>query len=307
MADPGAAEEAESALPSPRHLAMALVLVGALAWLHMFNRAWFHFVAELLPLILGSVMFIVAQQTGRLARHAFVPCLAAAFFWASVLGIFQVTVAERLLDIQAFPDEAPWLLELCSHTLLALGLLLATGCKPGSLLEKYLPVGLGLISALLAALIFLDGFPALFVKGGIFSPFKIAWNWMLVMVYAAAGWLLYQQRARAELGLYHAMLAIVFLLVLSELSFSTQETNIGFFNILGHLGQLGAYWLMLAVVNQQLLLMPRRLLRRQAQLLHDVTSQVPGLAWQLQRSAEGAYHFTFVSAGAADIFELTIE
>ncbi|MDZ5459653.1 ATP-binding protein [Azohydromonas lata] len=307
MAYPGAAEEAESALPSPRYMAMALVLGAALIWLYPVNRTWFHFLAELLPLILGCAMFIVAQQTGRLARHAFVPCMAAAFFWASVLGIFQLAAAERLVNIPALPGQAPWLLELCSHTLLALGLLAAPGRRPGSFLEKWFPAGLGLVAALLVAMVGLDCFPTLFVESGLFSPLKIAWNWMLVVAYAAAGWLFYQQRSKAEFGLHHAMLAIIFLLVISELSFSTQENVFGLFDIVGHLSQLGAYWLMLAVVNHQLLLLPRRMLRRQTQLLQDVTSRVPGLAWQLQRGADGSYRFTFVSAGAADIFELTVE
>jgi signal transduction histidine kinase/HPt (histidine-containing phosphotransfer) domain-containing protein/ActR/RegA family two-component response regulator len=307
FAAPEPGEDAESTLPSVRRMAVALLFGGVLAVVHVLERAWFHLLAELLPLVLGSALFMVARQARGLARLAFIPCLAAAFFWAGIIGMLQAIVAERVLDMHGFPADAPWLLELCSHTVLALGLVLVPHSKRREFCEKWFSAGMGLISVLLVLLVYLDAFPAVFLPAGEFSPFKIAWSWLLVMAYGAGAWLLYQHRQHSEPALYRAMVAIILLLVVSELGFSTQEWVFGLFEILAHISQVWAFWLMLWVVNQHLLLQPRQQLRCQARLLDDVTSRVPGLAWQLQRSSDGSYRFTFVSSGAADIFELTID
>ncbi|WP_298236025.1 MASE3 domain-containing protein [uncultured Azohydromonas sp.] len=284
-------------------LILGLLLLGVQAW----NPAWFHALADLLPLMLGGAMFLAASQAFGLARHAFVLCVASGFFWASVLDILHLVLQERMLDLGEFPPDASVQLWLGARLLQALALMLAPFCAGKSSVERagFLLPGLGTL--LMVALVRAQALGPMLIAGAFFSPLKIVCEWLLVAFYAGAAVLIHQRRRLLDAALRRTMLTIVLLLALGELCHSMPAAPQSLFGVAAHLFKLWSFCLLLGVVHQHLLLQPRRLLRQQAQLLADITSQVPGLAWQLQRQPSGRLRFTFASTGTAEIFELTMQ
>ncbi|WP_169163571.1 ATP-binding protein [Azohydromonas caseinilytica] len=293
------------ALPSGGQLVSPLLLGLLLTGLHLFDPAWFHGMADLLPLTMGAALLLITRQGFDRARHASMRCAATGFFWAAVIDVLHSALQERMLDLGGFPAEAPLLLSLGARTLQATALLLAPVCAGGGAFRRLGAPGFPAAALLLVVLVRVDAWPRLQPGGEAFSVFRIAWEWLLLILYAGAAWLLFQRRAALGAALCRSLLMVVALLMLGELMLAAHPPTRGFLEATAHILKSWSYWLLLWIVNQHLLVQPRQLLRRQTQLLEDVTSQVPGLAWQLLRTPAGQYRFTFASSGAAQIFELT--
>jgi hypothetical protein len=174
-------EEADSDLPSVRQVVYALALGALLLLVYAASPVWFHALAELALFSLGAALILLARQELVPQRHAFVPCAATGFFWAAALGILHLVLQEALLDIGRFPADAGLVLWLCARTVLALVLLLAPWCVSGTYFGRLLFPIFGSISILCVALASHGVFPAVVAEDGGFSPFRMAWEWMLVL------------------------------------------------------------------------------------------------------------------------------
>ena len=279
----------------------AVLLVGV----SVFGYSWFHSLAELFSVVIGVSLYLVALRTFSFTSNSYLLCVATGFFWSSFIDVFHTLTYEGMSKGASFPPDTPPLLWMCARSLQVAALLLAPRYLHGRPLPRGLFPAVGVVSVGLVAAVFAGLFPVAWVPGQGLTAFKIGWEWALIFLYFIAALRLRQRRAELAPDFYRVMLWVLALSIATELCFTWYVKMYGLSNMLGHVFKLWAYWLMLWVVSHHMLLQPKRLLRNQARLLQEVTSRVPGLAYQFQRSADGEYRFTFASPGAAEIFELT--
>ncbi|WP_157268659.1 ATP-binding protein [Azohydromonas aeria] len=255
------------------------------------------------------------RQAAGLPRQGPLLCVAAGTFAAALLDVLRLALQHRMPAFAAAgadADAVALLLWLGARTLQGAALLAAPGCVAGTSAARHglaAPVALAL-ALLCAGLAWSGTFPALALPGGgsagaAISPFWIAWEWFALVLLAGAAWRLVRHREAVGAGAAGALLVVAGLLAAAQACFSLQAGAPGAFFAAAHVLKLWGCWLLWWTVQRQLLLQPRRQQQAQARLMEAVTSQVPGLAWQLRRDADGALRFTFASTGAADIFELT--
>ena len=281
----------------------ALLLIG----LSFFGYVWLHSLAELFTVVIGVSLYLVARGTFSFTRNSYLLYVATGFFWSSIIDVFHTLTYEGMSKSLTFPPDTPPLLWMCARSLQVLALLLAPRYLAGKPLERWIFPSFGALAAILVALVFARAFPVAWVALQGLTPFKIAWEWTLIFLYLIAGLHMAQHRQHLHPALYTLLRWVIALSIATELCFTWYVEMYGLSNMLGHTLKLWAYWLMLWVVSQHMLREPKRLLQEQALLLQQVTSQVPGMVYQFERTTTGDYHFTYVSPGVAEIFELTPE
>jgi signal transduction histidine kinase/DNA-binding response OmpR family regulator len=82
---------------------------------------------------------------------------------------------------------------------------------------------------------------------------------------------------------------------------------LGAAQVLGQMLNFWAFWLMLWLVSDFMLLRPKAALLARIQMLQMVAARSPGMTYQLQRMPSGAFRMPFASEGIHDILELTME
>ena len=278
-----------------------------LACVTIFGYAWFHSLAELFSVVIGVSLYLVALRTFGFTRNSYLLCVATGFFWSSIIDVFHTLTYEGMTKAASFPPDTPPLLWMCARSLQLGALLLAPRYLDGRPLPRWLFTAFGLLASALVFMVFAGMFPVAWEAGRGLTAFKIAWEWALIFLYVVTGLRLRQRQSELDPSFYRVMLWVIALSIATEICFTWYVKMYGLSNLLGHVFKLWAYWLMLWIVSHHMLMQPKRLLREQARLLREVTSQVPGMAYQLRCTATGEYRFTFASPGAAEIFELTPE
>ncbi len=81
----------------------------------------------------------------------------------------------------------------------------------------------------------------------------------------------------------------------------------GLSNMVGHVLKLWAYWAMLLVISQHMLMRPKELLKEQTELLENVVGQIPGITYVLKLNPDGSYAMPFVSPGIDVLLELSAQ
>lgn len=278
------------------------VLLAATAWR---DFLWFHSLIEIVTIVIGVALFLIARETYGFCRNAYLLCVATGFFWSSLLDIPHTLSYEGMPGARGYSPNLPTTLWMGARSLQVAALLLATRYLDGRPFGRLPFPAFGAAATALAALSFADLTPPLFIPGYGLTPVKIAWEWLLILGLAAAFWLLLARGRQLDPGLRRTMLAVLALMAGMEICFTLYVRTYGLSNLVGHLLKLWAYWLMLAVVSRNMLRQPKRLLQEQAEMLSSVTATVPGMVFRMRRQDAGRYAFSFVSRGAAEIFELT--
>ncbi|MEY4591632.1 MAG: hypothetical protein RIR18_527, partial [Pseudomonadota bacterium] len=272
-----------------------------------FGYVWFHSLAELFSVVIGVSLYLVAQRTFSFTRNSFLLCIAMGYFWSSLIDIFHTLTYEGMVLGSTLPRDTPPLLWMCARSVEMAALFLAPRYLAGRPPERWLFPGFGLLSVTLVALVFAGVFPVAWDPVNGLSAFKLGWEWALIFFYFLCALTLCQRQALLEPSLYHVILCVLGLNVVTELCFTWYVKMYDISNLLGHTFKLWSYSLMLWVVGNYMLMQPKRLLRDQARLLKDVAAQIPGMSYQFKCTAPGEYCFPFVSPGVAEIFEVTPE
>lgn len=282
-----------------------ILVAGALIAVSHFGYPWFHSLAELFTVVIGVSTYLVALRTVNFTNNFYLLCVATGFFWSSFIDIFHTVTYEGMTQGAQYSPDTPPLLWMCARSLQVIALVIAPTCFDKGAQPRWMFASFGLLSAALVVLVFAGAFPVAWTPEKGLTAFKIAWEWCLIFFYIVAGLRLSQKRHKVDPDLYRVMLWVLALSISTELCFTWYVKMSGLSNMAGHTFKLWEYWLMLWVVSHYMLMHPKRLLREQALLLQDVTSRVPGLAFQLLLTPAGEYRFSFASSGAAEIFELT--
>ncbi len=286
----------------PVLLAAVLVATSAMGY------QWFHSLLELSTVVVGMALYLIARRTYALTQSAYLLCVAVGFFWSSFIDIFHTLSYEGMTKGVQLRADAPPLLWLCARTI-QVGLLVLA---PRYLRQKSIPpwlfMAVGVCSLLLIGAVFNDLFPLGWTSADGLTPFKIGWEWALVLLYGVALVTLLQQPASVMSPPLRKVMAGVLVLGMgTELCFTWYQQMSALSNMLGHVLKLWAYCLMFWVIGEYMLSQPKRLLRRQAVMLEMVVSRVPGMTYQVQRLRDGSYRVPFISEGVTQILEFSAD
>jgi len=249
---------------SLRDVAVPLVLTAVLFLLSRISFLWFHTFAELFAIVVGVSLFIVARASYGFNRNGFLLFLAQGFFWAACIDAVHTMTYSGIGLLAEDDPNPPTQLWLLARMLEAVTLAQA----PRHLEYRGPPdrgfAVMGVASLLGVAAVFTGVFPDAFIAGSGLTPFKIATEYAIIAVLAAAAWHLHVRRAGIDGALYSILMAIIALTAVSEFAFTLYVSVYGLSNLVGHIAKLWAFWLLLQAIWHWMLGQPFRLLSRDA-------------------------------------------
>lgn len=269
--------------------ALVFFILASAFFLFGNNYLLLHTFAELFTAATALVLFSVAWHARRIASSDYLTVLGMAAFPVGVVTILHALSYRGMNVLPLHDTDLPTQLWLIARGLQTSSFLIAPLFlvrrlrRPGYLLSGYVAVA---TAAALAA--FTGYFPAAFIEGQGLTPFKINFEYGIVIATMIAAAALWHYRERGErrvlLMLWGSMAATIF----AELAFTLYTDPYGPFNRLGHVAHLIAMTLIYAALVYTSLERPLtslfRELKEREQELAVAYSAEHGIAETLQNA-----------------------
>lgn len=118
----------------------------------------------------------------------------------------------------------------------------------------------------LVAAAFIGIFPACFVEGTGLTVFKKVSEYVICMVLLLAIYMLYRRKNQLDREIYQLLVASIAITIISELAFTLYIDVYGYFNMVGHLLKIVAFYLIYKAIIESGLRKPYSLLFRNLKL-----------------------------------------
>lgn len=244
---------------------------GALAAVYATSRhsyLLFHALAETFGVVVALCIFIIAWNARGFYDNAYLLLIGVASFFVGTLGLLHM-LAYRGMGIFG-PGEANLATQLwiAARGMESVSYLLAPlliGRRPRPIVLFLL--GAILTGLLLASILVWNVFPVSFVDapGGGLTPFKIAAEYAICAVFAAALLLLYRRRRAFDPAVVRFLSAALAAAIAAEIAFTQYASVYGSANLLGHLLRIVSLYLVYKAIVQTALVRPYGLLFRELQ------------------------------------------
>lgn len=249
---------------APTDLVVPVVFAIGLVMLSQISFLWFHTLAELFAIVVGISLYLIAHYSYTFNRNGFLLFLSQGFFWAASIDLVH-TLAYAGMGLVESNDPNPatqlWLL---ARGLEAFSLLLAPHFLDERQPARWSFVAFGAVAFIGIALAFGGQLPAAYIAGQGLTPFKVAAEYAIIALLAGASAHFYLRRNLIDNDLYHIVLGILALTMLSEFAFTIYVGVYDFSNLVGHIFKFWAFWLLLLAITRWMLAQPFRMLSRNA-------------------------------------------
>jgi len=226
-------------------VAVIAVIFIALYLISTVNYLLFHGIVELAGIAVAFSIFIIVWNTRRVISDGFFLIIGISFLFFGGIDLAH-TLAYKGMGI--FPGNSadlPTQLWIAARYFQSITFLVATLFIGRSLTrDRKYDVGIIIavcttVCALLYMSIFVwQDFPHCFIEGSGLTPFKIASEYIISLIFIATIIILYLKRVHFDPAVWKFLVAAQVFLVLGELAFTSYVSVYGFMNMLGHLFRL---------------------------------------------------------------------
>ena len=242
--------------------AFGLLLCG-LYLISRYSYVLFHSLVEVFSLVVGCGVFVIVWNSRLRLDKGFFLLLGIALLWAGVLDLVHM-LAYKGMGVFADRDaNFPTQLWIAARYFTALAFLLATAFVRARCSALRAFAACGAATLLLLAAVWTGAFPDCYVEGSGLTPFKIASEYVISLLFVAAAANLIRQRDAFDADTLRALVLCLGLSIAAELSFTAYASVFGFANMAGHLLRLAASYVLYVSVVRIGLQQPHDVLFRQ--------------------------------------------
>ncbi len=227
----------------------AVVVLAGLVLLSEIDYLLFHSVVEVAGIAVAFAIFLLVWNTRAVLPDAFFTLVGVSFLFIGSLDLLH-TLAYRGMGI--FPgnsSDLPTQLWLAARYFQAAVLLAAAALIGRSVTRDrrydaavFVAVCTVACGLLLASIFAWHVFPSAFVEGSGLTPFKVASEYVIVLLMLATVVLLFLRREHLDRTVFLFLVAALGFLIAGELAFTSYASVYGFMNMLGHLFRLASVY-----------------------------------------------------------------
>jgi PAS domain S-box-containing protein len=215
------------------------------------NYLLFHTVAECFSIVVGCAIFIIGWNTRRFLQNRFFLFLGMGLLFGAFVNVLHMAAYKGMGVFPGGDSDLPTQLWIGRRFLTSATFVLAPlfiGRRPG---EIWLFLGYGAATALfLASVLAWGAFPACFVEGVGLTPFKLASEYAAIAGLGGSLALLHRRRGHFDEAVFGWVRAAIVASMASGLAFTLYRDVYGFFNVLGHMAEIGSFlFLYVAVIE----------------------------------------------------------
>ncbi|MFZ5920027.1 MAG: MASE3 domain-containing protein [Chloroflexota bacterium] len=270
----------------PRRIINGLIIVALLAgilltWLHSYLL--FHSLAELFSVVVAFGVFIVAWNSAPLVKNNYLTTLGIGAVFIALIDLLHTLAYKGMGIFTGYSANLPTQLWLAARylqalTLLAAPLLFQRRVRRGVLLAVF-----ATLTAALLASIFLGFFPTAYVDGSGLTPFKIASEYVIIAILAAATYLLWHNRSEFDSTVLGWLTASITASAAAEFAFTSYVGVTDTANLLGHIFKIVAFYLLYRAVVETGFVRPYDLIFRKLKQDEEAERKARGEAEEQAR------------------------
>ena len=246
-------------------LAAFALLLCALYLISRYSYVLFHSLVEVFGLVVGCGVFVIVWNSRRRLDSSCFLLLGIFLLCTGVIDLVHMLAYKGMGVFAGRDANFPTQLWIASRYLFAAGLLLATAFVRARCRALPALTACAAATLLLLAVVWADAFPDCYVEGVGLTPFKIASEYVISLLFAAAIANLMRQRSALDADTLRALVLCLGLSIAAELSFTAYASVFGFANLVGHLLRLAASYVVYVSIVRIGLQQPHELLFRQLQ------------------------------------------
>lgn len=241
--------------------AYALAMLG-LYLTSLYSYVLFHSLAEMFSILIGCSIFILAWNSRRRLDNDYLLFVGIAYLFVSVVDLIHALAYKGMGVFVGYDANLATQLWIAARYLQSLSLLVS----PLFLRRKLnLPLALWgylAVTSLLLAAIFAGIFPVCFVEGAGLTPFKVASEYVIVLILLAAVAMHLRNRDLFDREMLRWLITSLILTIGAELAFTSYISVYGLSNLLGHVLKIIAFGFIYKAIVEMGLERPHRLLFR---------------------------------------------
>ncbi len=244
-------------------LAIMAVFFALLAFFYPRNFLFFHSMSEIFSIVVAFMIFVVGWNSKKFHSNGYFLFIGMAFLFVGVVD-FLHTVSYKGMNVFAgtSSDLATQLWIVARYvyavSMLAAPLFLTKRFR----LEIALPLYAGITGIVLFSIFSWRVFPVCFVDGAGLTTFKIASEYAICAILAAAILFLKSKKEYLEPGVFRLLAASMAVSIVSELAFTLYIDVYGALNAAGHMLKILSFYIFYKAVVVIGLQRPRELLFR---------------------------------------------
>lgn len=216
----------------------------------------FHTIVELITIVVGCGIFIIAWNTEQFSDHSFHLFLGIAFLFISIFDFIHTIAYSGMNILQGYDANLPTQLWIAARFMQSVSLLLAFSFLRRKINEKYILTGYILVTSALFISIHLSIFPTCYIEGVGLTLFKRISEYVISLILMAGIVLLHENRKEFKQKVYNWLLISLILSILSEISFTFYVSVFGLSNFIGHIAKLIAFLMIYKAIIEKGMMQP---------------------------------------------------
>ena len=200
----------------------------------LYSYLLFHSLVELFCIVTAFVIFVIAWHTRHIQDNQYLLFMGIASLGTAVLELVHTLAYKGMGVFAGYSADLPTQLWIAFRYLFSIAFLLAPFFIKRRFNAWMALDSCGIITAALLAAIFFRAFPACFVEGAGLTPFKIASEYVISVIFLAGLVLLFRERRFFDRTVFNLLSASIAASIASELFFTQYVSVFGPANMLGH-------------------------------------------------------------------------
>ena len=222
----------------------------------------FHSLVEIFSIIIGCSIFILAWNSQHRLDNNYLLFLGIAYLFVSGLDLIHTLAYKGMSVFPGYDANLPTQLWVAARYLQSFSLLISPVFLRRKLNVQFVLWGYMAFTALLLTTIFAGVFPVCYVEGVGLTPFKIASEYIIILILLASIVLLLRNRDAFDREVLRWLIISLVLTIGAELAFTSYISVYGFSNLVGHFFKIIAFYFTYKAIIEMGLERPHRLLFR---------------------------------------------
>lgn len=243
-------EEGHVTMKLSKKIRYSLIIVAggvAIAALYLLSRAnylLFHSSVEVFSIVIAFAIFAIAWNSRRMMDSNYLLFIGIACLFVGGVDLLHTLAYEGM---GVFPENGANLatqLWLATRYMLSLSLLMAVFFANRKFRPSIVMAGYSVATVLVLGSIFYWGnFPTAFIQGVGLTPFKVASEYVISLIFLCAIWLLYNKRGAFGGSVVKLMVIAMAVAIAAEMAFTLYTDVFGIANVIGHLLTVVSFYL----------------------------------------------------------------
>jgi PAS domain S-box-containing protein len=250
---------------APVRLVAGLLFLLAIPALYLISRYsynLFHSLADGLAIVIGACAFVVVWNSRRNVDNDYFTFVGISLLFFAFLNLLHMLGNKNMGVFPGYGNLGPTFY-IVTRYVLSISLL-AAPFFINRKLNTYLMFAVysGATSVILLSIFYWKVFPACIVEGAGLTPFKIVSDYVICAILLASMALLLVNRRSFDRRVRRFLVSSIALSVATGLTFTLYSDPFGVTNMIGHLFQIGAFYLIYVAIIETSMVRPQEILFR---------------------------------------------